>query len=57
MSNNPTVPLVPEDPDDDLSSEAPVQEVNGQEVLDPDADDDLIDSADADRLATGADEG
>ena len=51
MTNNnfaPIPPLVPRD-DDDL--EQPTIERDGEVVLDPDVDDDLIDSADADRLA------
>ena len=51
MTNNnfaPIPPLVPRD-DDDL--EQATIERDGEVVLDPDVDDDLIDSADADRLA------
>ena len=51
MTNNnfaPIPPLVPRD-DDDL--ERATIESDGEVVLDPDVDDDLIDSADADRLA------
>jgi len=38
--------------DDDTAT----REVDDREVLDPDANDDLIDSADADRLATDPDD-
>ena len=51
MTNNnfaPIPPLVPRD-DDDLG-QATIER-DGEVVLDPDVDDDLIDSADADRLA------
>jgi len=50
MSNNPTPGFVP-GPDDDARPEDPVKEVDGETVLDPDADPDQIDSADADRIA------
>jgi len=44
-------------PDDgENRDDLPTTEVDGDEVLDPDANDDLIDSADADRLAAGEDD-
>ena len=49
MSNNtfpPPVPLGDDDPADEVT-----REVDGDEVLDEDVDDDLVDSAEADRLA------
>jgi hypothetical protein len=49
MTNNPQVPLSPEDPED---SDVPVmQDDDGEEKLDPDLNEDLIDSSEADRLA------
>lgn len=50
MSNNP--PIYPAGAFDGNDDEAATREVDGDEVLDTDANDDLIDSADADRLAT-----
>lgn len=50
MTTNSLPPIVPR-PDDDAATNA-TKEVDGDEVLDADANDDLIDSADADRLAT-----
>ena len=57
MTNSPTPPINPfADPDAvETETDTPVQEVDGEEVLDPDADPDQVDSAEADRLATGAD--
>ncbi|MBS1674744.1 MAG: hypothetical protein JSS74_12375 [Actinobacteria bacterium] len=50
MSQNPSFPLVPSsDSEDDPDVET--KEVDGEPVIDPDANDDLIDSAAADRLA------
>lgn len=46
MTTNSLPPIVP-GPDDDAAT----REVEGDEVLDADANDDVIDSADADRLA------
>jgi hypothetical protein len=56
MSNNifPPVPLVP-GPDDDRADSAEV-EVGGEVTLDPDIDPDQVNSAEADRLASGAEE-
>ncbi|HWS49863.1 MAG TPA: hypothetical protein VN241_02530 [Microbacterium sp.] len=51
MSNTPTPPIVPF-PDGEGSEEVPTTELDGDEVLDPDFDDDQIDSATADRVAT-----
>lgn len=52
MSNNTPLPIVPDDQsrasDEDVDA---TREVDGDEVLDRDANDDLIDSADADALA------
>jgi len=48
------IPVVPPPSDDDL--ESPTIEEDGETVLDPDADPDRIDSAEADRLAAGADD-
>ncbi|GAA4190344.1 hypothetical protein GCM10022219_07570 [Microbacterium oryzae] len=45
-------PLPGDRSDDDL----PTTETDGETVLDPDANDDLVDSADADRLAAGDDD-
>ncbi|WP_298742150.1 hypothetical protein [uncultured Microbacterium sp.] len=39
-------------PDSDIPEGEPVVEVDGHEEFDPDANEDLIDSADADRLAS-----
>ena len=55
MTNNPITPVNPLGAADGSEPDEPVQEVDGQEVLDPDADPDRVDSAEADRLATGAD--
>jgi hypothetical protein len=52
MSNN--TPLLPLPEDDD--AEGATIEVDGERRLDPDADDDLIDSADADVLAAETDD-
>lgn len=51
--SNPNMASVPI-PDDDRDEQATV-EVDGDAVLDPDIDDSLIDSASADRLASGDD--
>lgn len=56
MSNNPTPNYLPEDPDADRQDDLVTREVDGETVLDPDADPALIDSAEADRLAAGADD-
>ncbi|MGW8483872.1 hypothetical protein ACWGJP_12115 [Microbacterium sp. NPDC055903] len=54
--SNPFPPPLPL-PDDDRHVQDPAtREVDGEEVLDPDTDPSGVDSAEADRLATGADE-
>lgn len=57
MSTLPTPPLPPKG-DQILGGtpDEPVVEVDGEVVLDPDADPDLIDSADADRIAASGDD-
>ncbi|MDA4895900.1 hypothetical protein PFZ55_54545 [Streptomyces sp. MS2A] len=57
MTNNPMLPLVPEDPDDEGIPEAVLREEDGRETLDPDAADELVDSAEADRIAAEGVEG
>ena len=54
--SEPTPDYPPEDPDLDDDAEPGTRVVDGEEVLDPDAGSDLIDSAEADRLAAGADD-
>lgn len=49
--SNPT-PIVPAGDGLDDSDSPATREVDGEEVLDADANDDLIDSADADHLAS-----
>jgi hypothetical protein len=56
MTNNPIPPVVPGGFGDGDEPNDPVREVDGEEVLDEDANADLIDSADADRLAAEGDE-
>jgi hypothetical protein len=51
MSNNPTPAAAP-GPRDDIQSGEPLKEVDGDVVIDPDANDDLIDSAAADEVAS-----
>jgi len=55
MSNNfaPIPPLVPNGDDDLVPG---VVEQDDDKVLDPDANDDLVDGAEADRLASGDDD-
>ena len=53
MSNTPPVLPVPDDDGDPLE-EATVER-DGERTLDPDAADELVDSAEADRLASGGD--
>lgn len=53
--SNPNIFPVPL-PDDDRQDETTV-DVDGETVLDPDVDDRLLDSASADRMASGADTG
>lgn len=60
--SNPLIPPVPL-PDDDRTdaaegaepTDSAIVEQDGDRTVDPDADPDLIDSAEADRLASGAD--
>lgn len=56
--SNPLVPPLPVPDRDDAAAEpdASMIDDDGEQTLDPDVDDDLIDSAEADRLATGADD-
>lgn len=54
--SNPIIPPIPPLPQDEDHEGAPTQEVDGERVLDPDVDDALIDSAEADRVAAGADD-
>jgi hypothetical protein len=53
IMSNPSIPAVPPDNDDDY--DVTTTEAGGETRLDPDVDDDLVDSAEADRLASGAD--
>ena len=55
MTSNPTPPIVPDPLDSDLD-EGVVEREDGERVVDPDVNDDLVDSADADRLAAGDEE-
>ena len=54
--SNPIIPPVPPVPHDEDPAGVPTREVDGEHVLDPDVDDALVDSAEADRVAAGADE-
>ncbi len=58
--SSPHPPFVPTPDDDDRADESvapvPTMEEDGDRVLDPDADQDAVDSARADRVATGADD-
>lgn len=58
MSNQPIPAPMPLGGADDaeVSTTDPTREVDGETVLDPDANDELVDSAEADRLASGADD-
>ncbi|GAA4483806.1 hypothetical protein [Microbacterium panaciterrae] len=50
MTNNPQMPLIPHDAEQD--PDVPLmQDAGGDEKLDPDANEDLVDSAEADKLA------
>ena len=51
--SNPIPPVVPF-PDDDTPDGVPTKEVDGEQVPDTDIDDALVDSAEADRVASGA---
>ena len=55
MTNTPPMPPIPEDPDQENHERPLVEEPDGDEKLDPDANDDLIDSAEADRIAAEGD--
>lgn len=46
-----TSPILPLPEDDEGAGDTPTVDDDGEQKLDPDAADDLIDSADADRLA------
>lgn len=52
MTNNPIPPLVPRPDDDGEIDGVPHREVDGEPVLDTDADADQVDGAAADRLAS-----
>lgn len=56
MSTGPFPPPVPFHADGDPDEDEPLVEQDGEEVLDEDANDDLIDSAEADRLAAQEDD-
>lgn len=49
--SNPTPNFLPEDPETQAQTDAALREVDGETELDPDANPDLIDSAEADRIA------
>ncbi|MFD5215104.1 hypothetical protein [Microbacterium sp. NPDC058345] len=53
--SNPTPNYLPEDPDAATDEDLATREVDGETVLDPDADPDMVDSVEADRIAAGAD--
>lgn len=53
--SNPLIPPVPPLDGDDENPDAPTVEVDGERELDPDANPERIDSADADRLAAEGD--
>lgn len=53
--SNPNIPPVPVPRDDDQDGLV-TTEADGETILDPDVDDDLVDSASADRLAAGENE-
>ena len=54
--SNPAFPPVPPFSDDDGAEGVPTKDVDGDRVLDPDVDDAQVDSAEADRVAAGADD-
>ena len=54
--SNPTPNYIPEDPDATDEEALVTREVDGETVLDPDADPALVNSAEADRLAAGVDD-
>lgn len=61
MTSNPIPPLPVGDDDDRVEADADTLEadadaiIDDEDILDPDANDDLIDSAEADRRAAGGD--
>lgn len=57
MTTNPPPPIPPVPPlgGDDEGTDVPTREVDGERALDEDANPDLIDSADADRIAAEGD--
>lgn len=52
MSNNNFIPIQPMVPDHDSSLEPGIVERDDSVALDPDVNDDLLNSADADRIAS-----
>jgi hypothetical protein len=52
--SNPIPPVVPF-PDDDNPEGVPTKDVDGEQVVDTEIDDALVDSAEADRVAADAD--
>ena len=54
--SNPTPNMLPEDPDLEQNETEPTREVDGDVALDPDVDPDRLDSIDADRIASGAED-
>lgn len=55
MTNNPQLPLSPEDPEQDGPDVPLMKDADGKAKLDPDANEDLIDSSEADRIAADGD--
>lgn len=53
--SNPIIPPIPPVPHGD-DEDVPTREVDGEQRLDEDIDDSLVDSAEADRVASGADQ-
>jgi len=53
--SNPPIPSAPIPDHDDGEPDAEMIDDDGERTLDPTLDDDLLDSADADRLASGGD--
>jgi hypothetical protein len=56
MSNFVPPAVPPHDSDAFHGEDAPTKDVDGDTVLDPDANDDLVDSAEADRIAADGDD-
>lgn len=54
--SNPTPNYIPDDPEFEIDDDVATREVDGETELDPDVDPDLIDSAEADRIAADGDE-